>query len=167
MRTADRTRELSDILASYGDVWTFTEAQEVPVGDVLADAEVDRRLRAVVARMRGQYEFASALDDATLATVVRRFYAGTADESLAAKVDTTAAEIRTARFDLHLFRPDEAPITEHERAATREASRLGHRWNAEFESVLSAAGYPVSLSWNPIEDVLASTDEGENVASAQ
>lgn len=166
MSSRARAEALRSILDSYGDVWTFTESQNASVGDVLADAEVDRGLRAVVAQMRERYGFDSTLDDDALVAVVRGFYADNDDETLASRLETTSAAVRTARFDLHLFRPREAPSTDHERAAVREASRVGHRWNAEFESVLSAAGYPVSISWSPIEDVLASTDEGENVASA-
>lgn len=186
MSHEDRAKALSDILASYGDVWTFTESQEASEGDLIDDAEVDRRLRDVVARMRRRYEFATPLDDAALAVLVRRFYAAAgrddadeerragadraavddADERLATGLDRRPAEVRAARFDLHLFRPGEAPRDDRERAAMREASRVGHRFNDEFESVLSAAGYPVTVSWNPLEDSLASTDEGENVASA-
>lgn len=166
MSSPARAEALRDILASYGDVWTFTEPQETPVGDVLADAEVDRALQAVVAQMREQYGFASPLDDAALTAVVRRFYAGSDDATIAVALEQPTAVVRTARFDLHLFRPREAPTTDHERTAMQEASRVGHRWNAEFESVLSAAGYPTPATWHPIEDVLASTDEGENVASA-
>jgi hypothetical protein len=166
MTSSERTRELSDILASYGDVWTFTEAQEAPVGEVLADEEVDADLRDVVARMRAQYDFATPFDDEALAVLVRRFYAGDDDEELLAALDSEAATLRAARFDLHLFRENEQPQDEHEHEAMREASRAGHRWNAEFETVLSEAGYPFETSWNPLGDVLASTDEGENVASA-
>lgn len=166
MSSPVRAEALRSILDSYGDAWTFTESQEAPVGDVLADADVDRALRTVIAQMRERHDFASPLDDAALAAVVRGFYAGSDDEALASRLAVAPAAVRAGRFDLHLFRPGEAPASDHERAAMREASRVGHRWNAEFESVLSAAGYPVSFSWNPLEDVLASTDEGENVASA-
>lgn len=166
MTSPDRTKELRDILTSYGDVWTFTESQEAPVGELLADEEIDHDLRAVVGEMRQRYAFASTLDDETFAKLVRRFYAGDDDTRLATGLDETEAAVRTARFDAHLFHENERPLDDREHDAMREASRVGHRWNAEFESILSEAGYPIETTWNPLGDVLASTDEGENVASA-
>lgn len=166
MTSPKRAKELRDILASYGDVWTFTESQEAPAGELLADEDVDHDLREIVAEMRDQYVFESGFDDATLAVIVRRFYAGDDDERLAELLDCSPEAVQAARFDVHLFLPAEPAENEAAHESMREASRVGHRWNDEFESVLSAAGYPTSSTWSPLEDVLASTDEGENVASA-
>ena len=166
MSSRDRIDELRDVLASYGDAWTFTDPQEPTVGDLPPDEAVDHDLRDVVAAMRERHPFESSLHEAALTPLVRRFYAGDGDERLATVLGTTAETVRVARFDLHLFRPDDGPRDEYERERMRAASRVGHRWNAAFEAVLSEAGYPVALSWNPLHDVLSSTDEGENVGRA-
>lgn len=166
MSSRHRIDELRDVLASFGDDWTFTDHQESSGGDLPADEAVDRDLRSIIAEMRDHHPFESAGDETDLTVLVRRFYAGASDERLASLLGWSVADVRLARFDLHLIRPDETPRDERERERMRAASRVGHRWNAAFESVLSEAGYPVALSWNPLGDVLASTDEGENVANA-
>ena len=101
----EKTEELRDIFVEVTDEETVTERQEEGPGS-LADADeaaVADRIAAVIATMRERYDFATDLDDDTLATVVRGFYDGAADAAIAETVDEIPDEVFRARMDLHLL----------------------------------------------------------------
>ena len=172
----EKTEELRDIFMGVSDEGAVTESQEASRGS-LADTDeagVADRLGDVIARMRGRYEFRTELADEALVTVVRLFYEGSDDATIAAEIGADESDVVAARLDLHLLRDGdtEAPFdlaefrrrvanddpsvaeladefdideswTAHYRrvvAAQDAARRVSHRFQSEFEDVLTDAG---------------------------
>ena len=106
----EKTEELRDIFMDVAEKGTVTERQQEGHGSLseVDEAEIAERLRAVVADMRERYDFETGLDDETLAEIVRGFYAGEDDETLARDLDLDAETVFTARMDLHLIGEDDA-----------------------------------------------------------
>ncbi|WP_336001036.1 conditioned medium-induced protein 4 [Halorientalis halophila] len=101
----EKTEELRDIFVEVTDEETVTERQEEGPGS-LADAdegEVAARVEAVVERMRDRYTFETALGTDALVTVVRGFYDGDDDATLADALVVTPETVFRARMDLHLL----------------------------------------------------------------
>ncbi|MFB6307887.1 MAG: conditioned medium-induced protein 4 [Haloarculaceae archaeon] len=104
----EKTEELRDIFMDVSDEETVTESQADERGSLSTDEEgVDERLRAVIARMRDRYEFTTDLDDEALVGIVRGFYDGDDDATLAADLDISPEEAFDARMDLHLVADDD------------------------------------------------------------
>ena len=172
----EKTEELRDIFMDVSDEAAVTESQEASRGS-LADTDeagVADRLGDVIARMRERYEFQTGLADEDLVTVVRLFYEGSDDATIAAEVGADEPDVVEARLDLHLLRDEdtEAPFdlakfrrrvadadpavaeltaefdideswAAHYRrvvAAQDAARRVSHRFQSEFEDVLTDAG---------------------------
>ncbi|KOX94978.1 conditioned medium-induced protein 4 [Haloarcula rubripromontorii] len=172
----EKTEELRDIFMDVSDEGAVTESQEASRGS-LADTDeagVADRLGDVIARMREQYEFRTELADEALVTVVRLFYEGSDDATIAAEIGADESDVVAARLDLHLLREEdtEAPFdlpafrrrvadddpsvaelaaefdidesrAAHYRrvvAAQDAARRVSHRFQSEFEDVLTDAG---------------------------
>ena len=172
----EKTEELRDIFMDVSDEGAVTESQEASRGS-LADTDeagVADRLGDVIARMRERYEFRTELADEALVTVVRLFYEGSDDATIAAEIGADESDVVAARLDLHLLRDGdtEAPFdlaefrrrvanddpsvaeladefdidesrTAHYRrvvAAQDAARRVSHRFQSEFEDVLTDAG---------------------------
>lgn len=108
----DKTQELRDIFLDVSEDETVTESQEDTHGSLASDDEIDARLAETIDRMRENFEFQTDLDDDTLVTVVRAYYSGDSDEEIAAAVDAdvSASDVRTARLDLHLLRPEDTEV---------------------------------------------------------
>ncbi|WP_158058561.1 conditioned medium-induced protein 4 [Halorussus halophilus] len=102
----EKTEELRDIFMDVTDESTVTERQEESHGSLSSEAEVEERLREVVARMRDRYDFGTTLTDEELVTVVRGFYAGDSDADIARELDdeSLGKTVSRARIDLHLLR---------------------------------------------------------------
>jgi len=172
----EKTEELRDIFMDVSGEEAVTESQEASRGS-LADTDeagVADRLGDVVARMRERYGFRTDLDDDALVTVVRLFYEGSDDGTIAADIGVDEPSVVEARLDLHLLRDEdtEAPFdlakfrrrvaddnpsvatlaeefdideswAAHYRrvvAAQDAARRVSHRFQSEFEDVLTDAG---------------------------
>jgi hypothetical protein len=172
----EKTEELRDIFMDVSDEGAVTESQEASRGS-LADTDeagVTDRLGDVIARMRERYEFRTELADEALVTVVRLFYEGSDDATIAAEIGVDEPDMVEARLDLHLLRDKdtEAPFdlaafrrrvadddpsvaelaaefdideswTDHYRrvvAAQDATRRVSHRFQSEFEDVLTDAG---------------------------
>jgi hypothetical protein len=105
----EKTEELRDIFMDVAEEETVTERQEEGHGSLadVDEGEIDERLRAVIADMRERYDFETTLDDETLARIVRGFYEGKSDETLAAGLDCDPETAFTARMDLHLIGEDD------------------------------------------------------------
>ena len=105
----DKTAELRDIFLDVAGDETVTESQSEQRGTLVGDGEpVEERLVDVIERMRERFTFETALDTATYAAIVRRFYDGQADEQVAVDLDLERATVFRARADLHLLREDDA-----------------------------------------------------------
>ena len=109
----EKTERLRDIFMDVAEEETVTESQEESPGSLTTDeAVVDERIGEVIEQMRERFEFATDLDVASLTTVVRGFYDGDDDDSIAATLDVSPETVFRARLDLHLFRDedDDAPF---------------------------------------------------------
>ncbi|MFU1781048.1 conditioned medium-induced protein 4 [Haloarcula japonica] len=172
----EKTEELRDIFIDVSGEEAVTESQEASRGS-LADTDeagVADRLGDVIARMHERYEFRTDLDDESLVTVVRLFYEGSDDGTIAAEIGADESDVVEARLDLHLlhdedteapfdlaefrrrvadddpsvaelaaeFDIDESWATHYRRvvAAQDAARRVSHRFQSEFEDVLTDAG---------------------------
>jgi len=104
----EKTEELRDIFIDTTGADTVTESQEEGPGSITKSDEdgTADRLAELIDAMRAQYEFTTSLDDADYERVVRGFFDGESDETLAADFDTDADTVFAARMDLHLV--DEA-----------------------------------------------------------
>ena len=103
-----KTDELRELFLKLSPVTTFTDRQEAGVGDVPTDEEVDDTLRTLVAEMRERFGVGTPLGDDDLVALVRGFYAGASDATLADRFDVTVETLVDARLSLQLFRPDDA-----------------------------------------------------------
>ncbi|EMA03794.1 hypothetical protein SAMN05443574_102389 [Haloarcula vallismortis] len=172
----EKTEELRDIFMDVSGEEAVTESQEASRGSLTGtdEAGVVDRLGDVIERMRERYEFRTELADDNLVTVVRLFYEGSDDATIAAEIDADEPDVVEARLDLHLLREEdtEAPFdlpafrrrvadsdpsaaelaaefdidesrAAHYRrvvAAQGAARRVSHRFQSEFEDVLTDAG---------------------------
>lgn len=101
----EKTEELRDIFMDVAEDGTVTESQEESPGSLATDEEgVDDRIVAVIDRLRERFAFETDLDQSTLVAVVRRFYGGEDDETIAEDLSLSPEEVFTARLDLHLVR---------------------------------------------------------------
>jgi DNA-binding transcriptional ArsR family regulator len=119
----EKTEQLRDIFLAVADEDTVTERQSAARGSLADETPDDATLGAVIGGMRERYEFATDLDDAALATVVRGFYAEESDTAIGRELgDVSAGTIRRARLDLHLVtdRDLEAPFDLEELRRLRE-----------------------------------------------
>jgi len=104
----EKTAELRDIFVETTDTETVTESQSESPGSLADDStDVGDRLATLIDRMREQYEFNTALDTDALVAVLRGFYDGDDDATIAARLECQPATIRAARLDLHLVRDEE------------------------------------------------------------
>ena len=106
----EKTEELRDIFIDVAGEETVTEAQAESRGS-LTDVDedtIDERLAAIVADMRERYDFESDLESERYVTIVRGFYDGEDDATIADAVDAEADTVFTARMDLHLVSDEDA-----------------------------------------------------------
>ncbi len=117
----NKTQELRDIFLDVSEEETVTESQEDTHGSLASDDEIDDRIVETIDRMRDDFAFETDLTDDTLVALVRAYYSGDDDEEIAASLDAdvTLEEVRTARLDLHLLRPEDTEV-DFDLAALRE-----------------------------------------------
>lgn len=117
----DKTQELRDIFLDVSEDETVTESQEDTHGSLASDDEIDARIGATIDRMREDFDFQTDLDDDTLVALVRAYYSGHDDETIASMLDAdvTPDAVRAARLDLHLLRPEDTEV-DFDIAALRE-----------------------------------------------
>lgn len=108
----DKTQELRDIFLDVSEEETVTESQEDTHGSLASDDEIDDRIVETIDRMREDFDFQTDLADDTLVALVRAYYSGNDDEEIAATLDAdvTPEEVRAARLDLHLLRPEDTEV---------------------------------------------------------
>jgi len=106
----DKTEQLRDIFMDVADDGTVTETQEEGRGTLATDdGAVDTRLQSVIERLREKFDVAADLDDEQLSHVVRGFYAGEGDDTIAAELGCPVKAVFRARMDLHLVRDEDRP----------------------------------------------------------
>jgi len=117
----DKTEQLRDIFMDVADEETVTETQHESHGSLATDeGSVDARLQSVIERLREKFDIQVGLDDGQLCRLVRGFYAGDDDETIAADLDSTCETVFRARMDLHLVREADLPGEELEAAIRDE-----------------------------------------------
>jgi len=100
----EKTEQLRDIFVDVADEETVTEQQKEERGS-LADTDsgaVDDRLAEVIGEMRQRYGFETDCETTTLVQIVRGFYEGADDETVASELDLDPETVWIARMDLHL-----------------------------------------------------------------
>lgn len=106
----EKTEQLRDIFVDVAGEETVTERQQEGRGS-LTDSDDERiveRLIDVIGDMRERYDFETDCDDGTLAAIVRGFYEGDDDETLADDLDLDSETVFRARMDLHLVEDSDA-----------------------------------------------------------
>ncbi|MCU4717522.1 conditioned medium-induced protein 4 [Halapricum hydrolyticum] len=106
----EKTEQLRDIFVDVAGEETVTERQQEGRGS-LADSDDERiveRLIDVIEDMRERYDFETDCDDRTLAAIVRGFYEGDDDGTLADELDLDVETVFRARMDLHLVEDSDA-----------------------------------------------------------
>ncbi|MFB6119218.1 conditioned medium-induced protein 4 [Halosegnis sp.] len=108
----EKTEELRDIFMDVSEEGTVTEQQDDDRGSLTDDGDVDEQVRSVVAEMRDRYTFSTELPDGDLVRVVRGYFEGASDATLADELGVARDTVVRARLDLHLLRDrdTDAPI---------------------------------------------------------
>lgn len=101
----EKTEELRDIFMDVAEEGTVTERQSEGRGSLseVNEEVIDERLSTVVTDMRERYTFGTDLDTDAYTEIVRGFYAGSDDETIAAELDVDPETVFAARMDLHLI----------------------------------------------------------------
>lgn len=102
----EKTEELRDLFVDVAGTDTVTDDQAVDRGTLSErdEATVQAQLRAIVERMREAFGFETDLDVDRRVQLVRAFYRGEDDATIAAELSTDVETARRARLDVHLFR---------------------------------------------------------------
>lgn len=100
----EKTEELRDIFMDVAEEGTVTERQAEGRGSLadVDEADIEARLQEVVAEMRERYDFETDLAATTYCGVVRGFYEGEDDATLATELGVDPETVFAARMDLHL-----------------------------------------------------------------
>lgn len=106
----EKTEELKDIFLEVTDEEAVTESQAESRGSLSTTEEgVEERLIEVIGRLRERFPFRTELDDEQLVAVVRAYYEGADDATIADRLGVDEGAIRTARLDCHLDREEDTP----------------------------------------------------------
>jgi hypothetical protein len=158
----DKTAELRDIFLDATDgEGTVTERQAERRGslvDVDDPADVDDRLRDLVATMRERYDFETDLAADAYVRLIRGFYAGDGDDALAETVGVGRETVLRARLDCHLVREgdDDTPAVETSR---ERAVRANDRFRDAFAELLTDDDLSGRLASDSREDGLREATE--------
>jgi len=157
----DKTAELRDIFLDATDgEGTVTERQAERRGSLVdGDPEaVDASLRDLVATMRDRYDFDTDLDADGYVRLIRGFYDGTDDDTLAEALGIDRETVVRARLDCHLVREDDAETPAVE-ASRERAVRANHRFRDAFVDLLTDADLTDRLASDSREDGLREATE--------
>lgn len=106
----DKTAQLRDIFMDVADEGTVTETQEEGRGTLATDeGSVDERLQSVIERLGEKFDVGTDLDDGQLCRLVRGFYAGDDDGTIASTLDCSVETVFRTRMELHLVRDEDLP----------------------------------------------------------
>ncbi len=99
----EKTERLRDIFLDSTGAETVTESQEERRGSLAeVDRDIERRVEAVIERMRDRYEFRTDLSTEELCTIVEGYFDEQDDGTVAAELDIDSNTVFDARMDLHL-----------------------------------------------------------------
>jgi hypothetical protein len=153
----DKTESLRDLFRSVTGEESVTAAQTDGHGSLAGDDEAEAAaLQDVLAALREQFDLATDLDDAALATVVRAFHRGADDEAIAETAALPVEQVRQARLDCHLFREDDgerAESGEIDAAALERARKRARAVSYRFQSAYADAMPDAELARDHVEGV--------------
>ncbi|PSP56946.1 conditioned medium-induced protein 4 [Halobacteriales archaeon QH_7_66_36] len=115
----EKTEELRDIFMDVSEEETVTEQQDDDRGSLAEGGGDAAQIADVIVEMRDRYDFSTELADDDLVRVVRGYFDGSSDATIADDLGVARDTVVRARLDLHLLRDrdTEAPI---ELSALRE-----------------------------------------------
>jgi hypothetical protein len=159
----DKTAELRDIFLDATDgEGTVTERQAERRGSLVDDDadpdDIDARLRDLVATMRERYDFDTDLDAEAYVALIRGFYEGADDATLAERAGVDTDTARRARLDCHLVREDDAETPAVE-ASRERAVRANHRFRDAFADLLTDDDLSTRIASDAREDGLREATE--------
>ncbi len=105
----EKTEALRDIFLKVADEETVTESQEESRGSVAGEDSSEQRLSDTIVEMREKFDFETGLSDEQLQRLVRCFYDGDDDETIAAELSVSPDTVFRGRLDVHLVRDDDPP----------------------------------------------------------
>lgn len=109
----DKTENLRDIFLSVADDDAVTEHQSADRGSLTGGPDApDTRLNAVFDAIDEKFGFETPLSRSQRRSLLELFYGGVSDEELAADLGYDVETIFDARMELHLWRPEEPPLSE-------------------------------------------------------
>lgn len=136
----EKTERLRELFLEVTDEETVTERQSAARGSLADETADDDAILEVIEAMRERYAFATELDDASLATVARSFYAGESDTAIGRELgDLSAGTVRRARLDLHL-------VTDRDLDASFDLDELRELRSSETSRAEQAEALGVSPS---------------------
>ena len=141
----ERTERLRDIFMDVAEDATVTESQAERRGTLAGDAGyVDERLATVIERLTDRFDVDTTLDTDARVAIVRGFYEGRDDATIADDLGVAPSAVFRARTDLHLVREADAPGVDlealRERIADGEAPEAAARaLGADEDSAQRAA----------------------------
>lgn len=114
--------ELRTLFERLGGETTFTERQQRVDHGGTDERRLDADLRQIVRELRVDVGLRTSLDDDALVALVRGFYAGQSDATIAAALGASEAVVSRARFAMGLVAPAdlEGPVDLRALATLRE-----------------------------------------------
>lgn len=101
----EKTEQLREIFVDIAEEETVTESQRAERGSLLSDdRSVDERLTGTIEQMAQEYGFDTSLSTDQRCRLVRGFYTGEDDESVAEALGCSSEVVFRARMELHLVR---------------------------------------------------------------
>lgn len=111
----EKTAELRELFMDVTDEETVTERQAEPRGTLTDDSRsVNERLLDVIADIDEACTVTTPLSDEQQCRLVRMFYAGKDDETIATELDVTTEDVFLTRMEFHLIRDADTPSEETE-----------------------------------------------------
>lgn len=106
----EKTEALRDLFLEVADEETVTESQEESRGSVAGRGEsAERRLSEAIAEMHEKFDFETDLSEEQFQQLVRCFYDGDDDETIARELSVSLETVFYARMDVHLVRDEDPP----------------------------------------------------------
>jgi len=101
----EKTERLRELFVDIAGEETVTESQTAERGSLLSgDGSVDERLTGTIEQMAREYGFDTPLSTDQRCRLVRAFYAGEDDETVAEALGCSSEVVFRARMELHLVR---------------------------------------------------------------
>lgn len=160
----EKTEHLREVFMDVTEESTVTESQTDDRGSLAGadEATVTDRLIEIIEKLRDHHEFETDLSTDRLQQIVRGFYDGADDETIAETIDADRSTVFKARLDLHLLRDrdTDAPVDPSAlRAAQDRRRRVSQRFQVAFEDAIPDTALSTQRTESATEDGLADAAE--------